>query len=155
LATVFKGCNLNFAGVFYNPQNLSGAPLSHAATWAAAAGASYEAPINDHLGLTSSVDTNYSGPFYTNVQEGPRSVQGQFWKVNLSMALHSDHGWEVALIGKNLTNRLTITQSYETVLTGGGFGKPGPILQPDMDAVMSPPRTVMIQFTLTNALFGR
>jgi iron complex outermembrane receptor protein len=153
--TIVQGCNLNFAGGNYNSQNLGGAPLSHAPSWAAAAGASYEAPLNDHLMLTSSVDANYSSAFYGEVEEGPRSLQGQFWKLNMSITLHSDRGWEVALIGKNLTNRLTFTETYETNLTGQGYGKPGPILPSDMDAMLSPPRTLMLQFTLTNALFGK
>jgi iron complex outermembrane receptor protein len=153
--TIAQGCNLNFAGGIYHSQNLSGAPLSHAPTWGASVGSSYEANINDHVGLTSSVDANYSSAYYGEVEQGPRSLQGQFWKLNMSIVLHSDRGWELALIGKNLTNRLTFTESYETNLTGAGYGKPGPIVPSDMDAVLSPPRTVMIQFTLTNALFAK
>ena len=153
--TSAQGCNRNFSGGNYNSQSLGGAPLSHAPTWAATLGTSYESIINDRMSLRSSVDTTYSSAFYTTVQESPRAVQGQFWKLNMSLALHSDRGWEVALIGKNLTNRLTLTEGYETVLTGHGYGKPGPIVPSDMDAVLTPPRTLMIQFTLSDALLRK
>ena len=49
----------------------------------------------------------------------------------MNISLHAaDNAWEVSLIGKNLTNKLVITETYGTPFLGGGFGKAGPILLP-------------------------
>jgi iron complex outermembrane receptor protein len=154
--TVALGCDLNPADGHYNSQSLAGAPLSRAPTWAASIGASYESRINDRIALGTSVDADYTGSYFTIPEEDPRGQQGSFWKLNLNVSLRGrDHAWEVALIGKNLTNKLNVVSTFGTPFTGGGFGTVGPIVKPDLDGSIDAPRTVMVQFTMTNAIFRK
>jgi hypothetical protein len=59
----------------------------------------------------------------------------------------SDDRWELALIGRNLTNRFVLTGSAHTVGTGSGTGTTAGV-PADVYGLVALPRTVQLQATM-------
>jgi iron complex outermembrane receptor protein len=104
--TVAAGCNQlpNTSGAF-TAQSRSGTPLFRAPDWQATFGFSWEKQVDDFtLVLTSS--NMYSSKYVTNL--GFLTYQPSYLKADASIAVRGpSNRWEVALIGKNLGNKLT------------------------------------------------
>ncbi len=118
------GCNLtpNTAGAFQQ-QDLSGERLYNAPEWAASLGFSYERPIADNLLLNFSANAYYSDETYGNQKLDPRDVQDSFTRLNASLALSTlDGRWELALLGRNLTDEITYYSTGPGNFSGGGTG---------------------------------
>jgi iron complex outermembrane receptor protein len=153
--TIAMGCNMRpgAAGDF-SSQDLKGRPLPRAPQWAANLGGTYMFALGGSTKLELGGDAIYSSKYLTDSTLDPRSVQRDFWKINARVALQVDDGaWELALIGKNLTNKLTITSSNGTAFTGSGTGTAGPAIAQDLIGIVSEPRTVAIQLTVRNNIF--
>src|SRR5690625_1098305 len=106
--------------------------------------------LNHHLnlgrlGLNSTLDVIYSDDYYTSPTLDPRMRQSNYIKINARVALVGAHDrWELALIGKNLTDEAIVTHAnglpVATVLTqntGTGYY-----------AFYERPRSVALQGTL-------
>lgn len=106
--------------------------------------------LNHHLnlgrlGLNSTLDVIYSDDYYTSPTLDPRMRQSNYIKINARVALVGAHNrWELALIGKNLTDEAIVTHAnglpVATVLTqntGTGYY-----------AFYERPRSVALQGTL-------
>lgn len=126
--TIALGCNTNFNIVSgsYPGQDLSGTPLPRAPSWQLTAGASYEVPVNDKLKLNLSADGQYSTKYLANIGlNRPDYYQKAFGRINATIALSDvDDRWEVALIGNNLTDKIT-TGSCTNLNYSGGQILPG------------------------------
>ncbi|QOL25142.1 TonB-dependent receptor [Thalassotalea sp. LPB0316] len=72
----------------------------------ASANLNYITEVSSSLEFRADLSLNYSGEYNTESDLDPNLIQDSFTKVNLYVALadSSDYLWEVALIGKNLTN---------------------------------------------------
>ncbi|CAN7581881.1 TonB-dependent receptor [Phenylobacterium sp. LjRoot219] len=92
-------------------QNLSGFPMIRAPRWQATFGFDYERELSDGMTLVFSNSNQFSSRYLTTLAAGrPNDDQFQqsFIKTDLSLALRGpEDAWEVAIIGKNLTDRLT------------------------------------------------
>jgi outer membrane receptor protein involved in Fe transport len=72
--------------------------------------------------LRSRLDLTYSDDYWIDADLDPRSQQDSFTKVDLRVALSdSDDTWELAFIGRNLTDEDTSTWANDTALAAGGF----------------------------------
>lgn len=91
---------------------------------------------------------NYSDDCLTEDKLSPFPKQGAYATFEDGVALHSvNKSWEVALIGKDLTNKIVAVRSAEASYPAGLFG---------MNANVSNPRTALLQLTLRpNALLSR
>jgi iron complex outermembrane recepter protein len=74
------------------------------------------------MGLNSTLDVIYSDDYYTSPTLDPRMRQNSYIKVNARLALQGEgERWELALIGKNLTDEAIVTHAnglpVATVLT--------------------------------------
>lgn len=108
--TIAEGCDqlLNPATGLYTSQDLKGAPLVRAPNWQANFGFDYEMPVRDGMKLILASDSQYSSKYTTILGDRPDFFQGAFIKTDLSLTLQGrDDRWELALIGKNLNNKLT------------------------------------------------
>lgn len=126
--TIALGCNTNFnaaSGVFLG-QDLSGTPLPRAPSWQLTAGFSYELPVSDKMKLNISADGQYSSKYLANLGlNRPDYYQRAFGRINATLALaDADDRWEVALIGNNLTDKLS-TGSCTNLNYAGGQILPG------------------------------
>jgi iron complex outermembrane receptor protein len=153
--SIAQGCDLNPVGTAFQSQNLAGYPLVNAPDWSGDIGTAYDYRVADNIQLSTTVDGTFRSSYYFGPDGTRAEVQPGYWKLDASIALRgADGGWEVALIGKNLTNKLDATSGYIATFSGSGTGtaaaRPG-----DIGAIVDLPRTLLIQVTLTTALLHR
>lgn len=92
-------------------------------------GLDYAISLGRGLQLNNTLDVIYSDKYTTTPSLDPRLVQDAYFKINARIALSGrDDLWELALVGKNLTNETIITYanglpvaSVLTDQTGSGF----------------------------------
>jgi iron complex outermembrane recepter protein len=110
--TIAQGCNARFnpmvnggAGGF-TTQDRSGSPLTRAPKWQVNFGFDYETSIGERLKLIFASNNQYSSRYLTNFSQ--TYYQEKFIKADAAITVKdSNDRWEVALIGKNLTNQIT------------------------------------------------
>ena len=100
-------------------QDLTGKVLTLAPAWTGSTGFSYDTPLSNTLMLGLSSDVIYTGGYVTQLGQNPRSYQKSTLRLNASVRLYAeDERWEVAFIGRNLTNERSISGSADK--PGGG-----------------------------------
>ncbi len=122
--TIGEGCNqvFNPATGLFTGQNLSGGRLVRSPDWSANFGFDYELPVGKGMRLTLSSTNLYSSKFYTNLILNGDSLQKGFVRSNASIALKDERdAWELALIGDNLSNKLTLENCVTFNATNGIF----------------------------------
>ncbi len=89
-------------------QDLTGRPRPLAPDFTATLKANWDAPLNNNLNLTGGLELYISDSFFTIADLDPVSVQPSYEKLNARVGIGSSDGrWEVALVGRNLTDELT------------------------------------------------
>lgn len=140
--SVAAGCNTTFQGA--GGQNLSGKATAVAPEWTGSLGFSYEAPVGNGLAMGLSADSRYSGSYLASSFAHPLSRQDQYLTVDATLRVKTDDDrYEVALIGKNLTNRFIVGGVVDAPNTPAVAGKVA-----DQMGFVSLPRTVQIQGTV-------
>lgn len=108
---------------FYTGQDLSGTTLIRAPQWSANFGFDYELPVGSDLKLRLSNNNQYSSKYPTFLainRPNNDNYQRSFVKVDASIALGSaDDRWEVALIGKNMTDKIVASTCSVGNFAGG------------------------------------
>lgn len=104
--TAATGCNVRNANGSFS-QNLAGKPLTRAPDWTANAGFDITIPAGDDLRVGLAGNTRYSDKYYGIDNGNPAGIQPSFWLFDASARVGTADGkWELALIGRNLTNKL-------------------------------------------------
>lgn len=112
--------------VRYNSQDLSGTPLHRAPRWQGTLSAGYERPIRANLTLGGGLQMQYSSSYVVDLGNRVNGLQQAFAKIGANVRLGSrDERWEVALVGNNLTDRLTTGSCLNVNYPGGGGVFPG------------------------------
>jgi iron complex outermembrane receptor protein len=142
--TAALGCNVdNGNGTF--SQQRSGQALARAPEWTATAGFNADIPAGDDFVVGLSGNTRFSDSYFALENGNPAGVQDSFWLFDASVRLkRSDERWEVALIGRNLTNE------YYTSYMAEKPGAPAPAVG-DTVQIMGIPnrgRQFMVQGTV-------
>jgi iron complex outermembrane receptor protein len=110
---------------FYNGQDLDGTQMIRAPEWSANFGFDYEMPVGSGLKLRVGNNNSYSSKypsFLANGRPNNDNFQRGFFKIDASLALGAeDDRWEVALIGKNLTDKLVASNCSPSNTAGGIF----------------------------------
>ena len=128
-------------------QNLAGKPTSDAPLWTASLGASYETPVSNNLVLGGSVNSRYSSSYLPSAFGQELGRQPKYINLDASIRVHTtDDGWELALLGKNLTNQFVVTGVTDGSFTGSGTGTAAGV-SADQVGFVSLPRTVQLQLT--------
>ena len=92
--------------------NLNGQTLPFSPKLKSFTRASYGIPLQNGLYVDLSADYSWQSKVQYDLFQSPNAIQGAFGLFNASIALSSPvHGWRVALVGKNLTDK-----SYATNL---------------------------------------
>ena len=154
--SIAQGCNLapNAAGIF-TLQSLAGGQIVRAPEWGASAGFNFEQPIGD-LRVGFSADGNYSGSYYNSTFNEPLAFQRSYWLLDASARLGNvDNRWQVAVIGRNLTNRYYVTRASEQPFSGGVSGTAIANRQADALGAVNRGREIMLQLTLRPGAFAR
>ncbi|WP_327754910.1 TonB-dependent receptor (plasmid) [Sphingobium sp. SJ10-10] len=150
-----QGCNLTLDAVTgnYRPiagaevgtrQDLAGASLSMAPKWTGTLGASYDTDLGGDLSFGISADARYSSSYLPSGFGQALSRIDSYVTLDGALRLRSTQGWEVALMGKNLTNQFYVTGVVDGPSTGSGTGTPGGIAG-DQIGFAGMPRTVQLQ----------
>lgn len=103
-----------------NTQDLSGRPLQFAPKWTSQAGFDFNRPLpGERLQLGLSAEASYMGAHHPTSTLNPFAKQSSHWKFNARVSLAElgeQERWQVALIGRNLTDKW---------IRGGCADKPG------------------------------
>jgi iron complex outermembrane receptor protein len=93
-------------GCVNSRQNLSGQPLTRAPKWTFSGGYSYDFALASSLKLGFNGSATYTSKYHTMEDHSPVSIQDGFWLLNGGARLYDDQmGWELSVIGRNLTNK--------------------------------------------------
>jgi outer membrane receptor protein involved in Fe transport len=88
-------------------------------------GVSYEHPLTEDLLFKSTLDSQFTTSYNPSQNLDPRVEQSGYAIWNLRVGLGSaDEKWEVALLGRNLTDREVVSYANDTPLAFSQFGTP-------------------------------
>lgn len=140
--TPAQGCLL----IDGNPtQDLAGMPVARSPKWNFSGGFDFDTPISStlQLGLTGAV--THSSSYLTDTTDAPNGRHAPYTLVDASVRVGAQDGtWQLALIGRNLTNKFYFVASTDVPFTGGGTGTPDGVLG-DRYASVSRGREIMLQ----------
>lgn len=152
----------------YTGQDLSGEPLLKAPEFQTSFGFTYDLPLNDRMVFSIGSTSTYSTDYETNLTSvGSRkdTRQESYFKTNASLALRdANNAWEVALIGNNLTDKITAgtcaTSNVQGgivagIITGSPTNTMGAAGIDEVLCYTDPPRQVWLRLTVRPHLFGR
>jgi iron complex outermembrane receptor protein len=118
-----SGVVVNGVYGYYNAQDISGKRMIRAPEWSANFGFDYEMPVGDGMKLRLSNNNQFSSSYSSYLANGrPNNdnIQRKFLKVDASVALKAaDDSWELALIGKNLSDKLVSSNCSASNSAGG------------------------------------
>ncbi len=116
-ATLGTGC-VTVNGVA--SQDLSGKETPYAPKWSGTVSANYETGLTAGLVGRLGTDVFFTSQFNTLSDINPRAAQDGFAKINARIAIGDDDDrWEVAVIGRNLTDKRTA--AFKNTIPGGFF----------------------------------
>jgi iron complex outermembrane recepter protein len=119
-------------------QDLKGETLAFAPEWSANVGLDHITNIGNNLELHSNLNLNFVDEQYLAQDLDDQALEESHVTVNARIALgNMDGNWELALVGKNLTDEEIRTFANDIPLMDGAFF-----------TYMAPPRTVAVQFSL-------
>ncbi len=112
--------------------------------WSGNLNVDYWTPVGSDLKLSFNVNADFSSSYIAAANLDPRTYQGSYAKLGTRVALGQiDNRWEVALIGRNLTDqRILQTGSampLATTITGGAGNA--------YNGIVDRPRTIAVQVT--------
>jgi outer membrane receptor protein involved in Fe transport len=129
--------------------SFSGERQVYTPEWTASAAADFVFPISGSLEFKATIDLNYYDDYLVSPSLDPRIEQDAFTKVGSRIAVAATNGdWEIALIGKNLTDEVVTTYAAEipassTLVAGATGGQQGLAYYGFFDR----PRSVALQGT--------
>lgn len=135
-ATPFSACRLLGTVLV---QDLSGQRLIYAPEWKGRLGADIEFDLEGGMTFTSALSLDFTSSYFMVADNDPLDRQGGYAKVNLRLAVAGqDDRWEVALLGRNLTDRMTSNVGNDVpAITGAHYRS------------LDPPRSIMVQGRLS------
>lgn len=133
-------------------QDLSGRQTVLSPDWNGRIGFSYTTPVLDRLMLDVSSDLRFSSDYPLMTENRPGMRQDDFSILDAAVRLSSmDDTWELAVIGRNLTNKPVFIAGTDRPLTGGTAGlpagAPGAGLESDGFAIVQRSRQIVAQLT--------
>ncbi|MFT5329341.1 MAG: iron complex outermembrane receptor protein [Parasphingorhabdus sp.] len=144
--SIAAGCSLNIGGV--PSQDLSGVATAVAPKWTGTAGIAYETELSSNLKLGTNIDMRYSGSYIASSFGDPGTTQSSYAVLDAGIRIGSaDDRWQLALIGKNLTNKFYFTGGGTAPSTGSGTGTAAAV-PGDNIGYGTFPRTVSLQGTV-------
>lgn len=112
--TAAQGCNQTT-----RTQNLAGRPLPRAPEWSGNINADYAGQLNADIRYHLNAGATFSGKYETLSESIPGARQKAYTLYDAGIAVGPTDGrWEVAFIGRNLSNRFYGTSSGQVPVTG-------------------------------------
>jgi len=145
-----QGCNIfdTTGSPLPTLQSLRGASTANAPEFVGRVGVTYEAEVSNALMAGFTGDMRYSGRYNASPFNAPDTTQDAYAMFDASARIGSvDRRWELALIGRNLTNRQILTGVMDISNTGSGTGSVAGGPRADFFGYSSLPRTVQFQLS--------
>jgi iron complex outermembrane receptor protein len=121
--SVQNGCPIPTGPGGFPQQNLSGDPTSVAPKWTATLGGYYETPLTGEFDLGVGANARFSADYLASPLGNQLSRVGSYTTIDASARVKThDQRWELALLGKNLTNRQYFLGAQDAPATGSGTG---------------------------------
>jgi iron complex outermembrane recepter protein len=120
-----NGCNMtpNPTTGAFQEQDLSGTTMHGAPEVVATTGLQYLKTFSNGFGFDAYLGATYSDEYTTNLRRSPQDYQESFVKVNSTLKVTSPtESWDVALVVRNMTDKVTLNTTGGVTLTGGGTG---------------------------------
>ncbi|QQN73430.1 TonB-dependent receptor [Croceicoccus sp. YJ47] len=128
-------------------QDLTGTELSVAPDWTGNLGLTYDRDLGVDYKLGFNVDAKYSGSYNPSGFGNPLSRQDSYVTLDAGVRFGAANDrWQIAVLGKNLTNEFFVTGVVDGPSTGGGTGTPGGF-PADQLGFGNLPRTVQVELT--------
>jgi outer membrane receptor protein involved in Fe transport len=128
-------------------QDLSGHRTALAPTWTGALEANYQHAVGANLVLGVSANLKYASSYFANPFGNPLAKQDSYATLDAAVRLRTkDQRWELALIGKNLTDEYVTNFTGDAPSSGANTGLPTGV-RSDLVAAPNLPRTVALQLT--------
>jgi iron complex outermembrane recepter protein len=119
-------------------QDLTDRELANAPKWTGNIALDHEYNIGQQLLLRSHLDVSYTDKQYLATDLDPHTLEDAHTTVNARIGLgNADGSWELALVGKNLTDEEVRSWSNDPFLLSGSYF-----------SYYEPPRTLAVQFNL-------
>ncbi|WP_340268817.1 TonB-dependent receptor [Sphingobium mellinum] len=137
------------AGVNGTLQNLAGTQVLRAPEWTGNVGFDYESSIGTNLKIGLSANMSFSASYFADPASNPngRVPSYQLFDATLRIA-QADDRWEVALIGRNLTDQFYWGRIVDSPFTGTAPGnETGPSVYGDLQGPVSRGREVMLRLS--------
>jgi outer membrane receptor protein involved in Fe transport len=145
--TVAEGCKLGFNGTAFTSQDYDGRTPARAPRVSGVVGFSYQFPIGEGLDFALSGDGRYSSAYYYSESLQPDARQSAYWMYDASArVIGGDGRWELALIGKNLSDKLYVMHANAVPYTATGTGTNSGV-RADLNGSVSRPREIWLQAT--------
>jgi iron complex outermembrane recepter protein len=126
-------------------QDLTGHRLYQAPEWTGTVGVAYTLPLTDSYSARLIENTNFSSGYFTIPDELPGGWQKGYVTFDATLRFGKlDGPWEVALIGRNLSNKLYVNN---------GLDQGTPTQLGDAVGYANRPRQIMLQVTARPMLF--
>lgn len=118
----------------------TGKTNQYVARWSGNVAVDYKHPITDSLVLKATADTKFTSSYNPTQNLDARVKQGAYAMLDLRLAVASaDDKWELAVLGRNLTDEKVVSYANDTPLAFSQFGAP------TFYGFMDPPRTIAMQ----------
>ncbi|MEW4467485.1 TonB-dependent receptor [Parasphingorhabdus sp. JC815] len=133
----FPGASCSFTNPGCVPanNNAAGSRLPRAPKWSGTFGLNVEQPITDSVNFIAGGTMSFRSFSFLEESFNPAAGQEAYQKIDLRAGVQSsDKRWELAVIGKNITNEITASHAFNTPLSPGLIGK-----------YIQPPRTIAVQ----------
>lgn len=97
----------------------TGETNQYVADYSGAIGFDGQFPMGDYYTLNAGIDVTFSDDFITAQNNDPATQQDSYAKINARIALAgADSSWEIALLGRNLTDERVVPYTNPTPLSG-------------------------------------
>ena len=91
--------------------------------WSGRFSGDYVMPISSRLESRATIDLLYTDEYFPSQNLDPTTLQDSYWMVNARLAISSTDGsWEVAVLGRNLTDEDVVNYSNPVPLSQSSFG---------------------------------
>lgn len=95
----------------------------YVADWSGTLSGDYSIPLGTALEARATLDLVYSDDYHTSQNLDPTVIQDSYWLANARVSLGSVDGkWEVAILGRNLTDEGVVSYANNVPLSSSTFG---------------------------------
>lgn len=116
--------------------NIGGLAMQRSPKWSGTLTADAKLPLNDYINFLGNAGVTYRSSAIMEESYNPAGNQPKYAKVDMRVGIGQADGlWELAVVGKNLTNKLTAAHAFDTP-----FAAPGTIAK-----FLEEPRTIAVQ----------